>query len=146
MVFATSLPYSPVSEKIRQLVLEKIRQELLTPRGLRTLSPIDPKYKGCYEGTIRDRDLAYHQGTVWPWLLSHYVEGFLKIYGKEGLDLVRPLYDNMEETLFEHGVGTISEVYSGDPPHRPGGAISQAWSVSEIMRIKWMIDKLSEGS
>ncbi len=141
MVFAASLPYNPISEKIRQLIIDKIRQELLTPRGLRTLSPIDSKYKGNYEGTIRDRDLAYHQGTVWPWLLSHYVEGFLKIYGKEGVEQVRPLYENMESTLFEHGVGTISEVYSGDPPHRPGGAISQAWSVSEIMRIKWMIDK-----
>ncbi|MGD9493011.1 MAG: amylo-alpha-1,6-glucosidase [Bacteroidales bacterium] len=143
MVFVTSLPFSPVSEKIRQLIIDKIRQELLTPRGLRTLSPIDSKYKGNYEGTIRDRDLAYHQGTVWPWLLSHFVEGFLKIYGKDGVEQVRPLYDNMEPTLFEHGVGTISEVYSGDPPHRPGGAISQAWSVSEMMRIKWLIDKYS---
>jgi len=143
MVFATSLPYSPISEKIRQLILEKIHHELLTPRGLRTLSPIDSKYIGNYEGSIKERDLAYHQGTVWPWLLSHYAEGFLKIYGKDGLEHVRPLYDNMEPTMFEHGLGSISEVYSGDPPHKAGGTISQAWSVSEIIRIKWLIDKYS---
>lgn len=142
MVFATSLPYTPLSEKIRQLVLEKIRQELLTPRGLRTLSPKDVKYKGNYEGVIRDRDLAYHQGTVWPWLMGHYAEGYLKIYGKEGVDHVQQLFDQMEETMFEHGIGSVSEVYSGDPPHKPGGAISQAWSVAEILRIKWMLDQL----
>ncbi|PKP02342.1 MAG: amylo-alpha-1,6-glucosidase [Bacteroidetes bacterium HGW-Bacteroidetes-6] len=142
MVFATSLPYSPLSEKIRQLILEKVRQELLTSRGLRTLSPKNSAYKGSYEGVIRNRDLAYHQGTVWPWLLGHYAEGYLKIYGKEGVSHIKGIYNGMEEVIFEHGVGSVSEVYSGDPPHKAGGAISQAWSVAEIIRIKSMLDQL----
>jgi len=79
MVFATSLPYSPLHEKIRQLILEKIQQELLTPRGLRTLSPKHPDYKGTYCGNQKERDIAYHQGTVWTWLLGHFAEGYLKI-------------------------------------------------------------------
>lgn len=143
MVFATSMPFTPISEKVRQLVLEKIQQELLTSRGLRTLSPVDANYRGSYEGFIKDRDLAYHQGTVWPWLLGHYAEGYLRIYGKEGCEHIRGIYDEMEETLFEHGIGSVSEVYSGDPPHKAGGAISQAWSVAEIIRIKWMLDKFN---
>lgn len=141
MVFATSLPYSPVSEKIRQLILEKIKQELLTPRGLRTLSPKNPAYIGQYEGPIKDRDRAYHQGTVWPWLLGHFAEGWLKIHGRAGVSFIKDLYYGFEECMYDHGIGSISEVYSGDPPHQPGGAISQAWSVSEIIRIKDLINQ-----
>ena len=143
MVFATSLPYNPISEKIRQLILEKIKHELLTPRGLRTLSPKNPAYIGHYEGTIKHRDRAYHQGTVWPWLMGHYAEGYLKIHEKSGLSHIKDLYDGMEKCIYNHGVGSISEVYSGDPPHQAGGAISQAWSVAEIIRIAELIEKTS---
>lgn len=144
MVFATSLPYVPLSEKIRQLILDKIHQELLTPRGLRTLSPKNPAYKGFYYGDQAERDNAYHQGTVWPWLLGHYAEGFLKIHGKGGLSYIQCLYDGFDTAMKEHCIGTISEVYDGDPPHKPGGAISQAWSVAEILRIKRLLQKYSE--
>jgi glycogen debranching enzyme len=81
---------------------------------------------------------------VWPWLLGHYAEGYLKIYGKEGMPHIQAIYDGLEETIFEHGVGSVSEVYSGDPPHKAGGAISQAWSVAEIIRIKSMLDQLQQ--
>ena len=141
MVFATSLPYVCLSEKIRQLILEKIQQELLTPRGLRTLSPKHPDYKGSYFGDQRERDMAYHQGTVWPWLLGHFAEGYLRIHGKSGLSFIKKLYDRFESEMTERCIGTISEVFDGDPPHKSGGALSQAWSVGEILRIRKMIEK-----
>ena len=141
MVFAASLPYMPLSEKIRQLILETIRKELLTPRGLRTLSPNSPDYKDIYFGSQEERDNAYHQGTVWPWLLGHFVEAYLKIHGRSGLSFVKNIYEGFEPVMKEHGIASISEVYDGNPPHKAGGTISQAWSVSELLRIKWLIDK-----
>ncbi len=140
-VFATSLPYSPVDDSIKEAVLAKVRSELLTPRGLRTLSPKSPAYKGTYFGDQRARDLAYHQGTVWPWLLGHFAEGWLNLYGQEGLPLIRQLYDGFGSTMIEHGVSAISEVFDGDPPHKAEGAISQAWSVGEILRMNYLIKK-----
>jgi len=146
MIFATSLPYTPLSEKIRQLVVEAVRKELLTPRGLRTLSPKCPDYKEVYFGNQAERDNAYHQGTVWPWLLGHFVEGYLKIYGKSGLSFVKNIYENMEQTMFEHGISSISEVYDGNPPHLPGGTPSQAWSVAEILRVKNLIEQYEKSN
>ncbi|MGD0712008.1 MAG: amylo-alpha-1,6-glucosidase [Bacteroidales bacterium] len=142
MVFATSLPYSPLSDKIRQLVLERVQQELLTPRGLRTLTPKHPDYKGSYSGDQKERDIAYHQGTVWPWLLGHFAEGYLKVHGKSGLSLIKSLYDGFDSAMKEYCVGTIAEIYEGDPPHKAVGALSQAWSVGEILRMRKMIEKV----
>ncbi len=145
-LFAASLPYSPVSEQIRKLILDITERELLTPRGIRTLSPKSSEYKGVYEGDMMTRDSAYHQGTVWPWLLGHYVEGYLKIHGKGGIAHVQRLYNNFEPVMFEHGIGSVSEVYDGDPPHKPGGAPSQAWSVAELLRIDYLIDYYKNNS
>ncbi len=145
MVFVTSLPYSPVNEDICKDVLNTVKQELLTPRGLRTLSPKNPIYKGTYYGDQAQRDLAYHQGTVWPWLLGHFTEGYLKIYGKTGLPFIKALYQGFEPVMTENGIGTISEIYDGDPPHTARGAISQAWSVAELLRIHWLIKKYEGG-
>ncbi|MEI6765752.1 MAG: amylo-alpha-1,6-glucosidase [Bacteroidota bacterium] len=139
MIFAASLPYSPVSEQIRKLIIDTVGRELLTTRGLRTLTPKHPDYKGCYYGTMEQRDHAYHQGTVWPWLLGHYVEAFLKIHGDSGIQCIRKIYEGFEDVMTEHGVGSISEVYDGDPPHRAGGAPSQAWSVAELLRIDYLL-------
>jgi len=141
MVFATSLQYSPVSEEIRKQVLSKIKQELLTTRGLRTLTPVSAAYKGTYFGNQEQRDLAYHQGTVWPWLFGHFAEGYLRIHGKSGLTFIKGYYEEFSQTVTECGVGTISEIYDGDPPHTPKGAISQAWSVAEILRVYQLIQK-----
>ena len=143
MVLATSLPYSPIPEEIRKEVLSRVRQELLTPRGLRTLSPKSPIYKGSYYGNQSEREAAYHQGSVSPWLLGHFVEGYLKIHGKSGLSLIKSLYEGFEPVMTEHGIGTISELYDGDPPHLGRGAISQASSVAELLRISSLIKKYS---
>jgi predicted glycogen debranching enzyme len=139
MVFATSLPYSPIDELSRKRILSRIKQELLTPRGLRTLTPMSAAYKSNCFGNQPERDISYHQGTVWPWLLGHFVEGYLKIHGPSGLSFVKGLYDGFDPVMTEHGIGTISEIYDGDPPHVARGAISQAWSVAELLRINWLI-------
>lgn len=145
MVFATSLPYSPLSETQREAVLQKIKEELLTPRGLRTLSPKDPNYQGSYAGSQRERDMAYHQGTVWPWLLGHFVEGYLKNHAKSGVHFAETLLNGFAQTMTEHGIGTISEVFDGDPPHHAGGAISQAWSVAEVLRALMLVEQYKAG-
>jgi predicted glycogen debranching enzyme len=140
-VFACSLPYSPVTNQMKKNILDKIKKVLLTAKGLRTLSPDSPFYKGIYDGSQEERDNAYHQGTVWPWLLGHFCEGYLNIHGLSGLSLVEKLFNMFEEDMTTYGIGTIPEIYDGDPPHNPKGAISQAWSVGELLRIHNMIEK-----
>ena len=135
MVIAVSLPYSMLTKDEMKRVLDVADKELVTPRGLRTLSPGNPLYKGTYHGSQEERDNAYHNGTVWPWLLGPFCEGWLKVYGKQGEQRVRKLVFGLEEVMSEHGVSTISEIYDGDPPHAPNGTISQAWSVGEVLRI-----------
>ncbi len=143
-IIATSLPYTPINEQIRKEVIDVVMQYLLTPRGLRTLAPQHPDYKGSYFGDQATRDNAYHQGTVWPWLLGHFAEGYLRIVGKSGIPYIKSLYDGFEAVMKEHGIGTISEVYDGDPPHKAGGAISQAWSVAELLRILTILKKYNK--
>jgi len=145
-VFATSLPYSPLSEEQRKGVLDRVNSELVTPRGLRSLAPKNIAYKGTYEGNQTERDLAYHQGSVYAWLLCHFAEGYLRLYGIEGLPYIEGIYGKFEEVMTEHGIGTISEVYDGDPPHKPGGAISQAWNVAELLRLHWLLKKYKKSN
>jgi len=118
-----------------------VKQDLLTPRGIRTLSPKNDHYQSVYEGNIEARDKAYHQGTAWPWLLGAYAEAYLKLYGKSGLVDIKRMVAGFEEEMKVHGIGSISELYNGDPPHHGKGTISQAWSVAEMRRIIWMIEK-----
>ena len=105
------------------------------------MAPNHPAYIGVYEGDQESRDMAYHQGTVWPWLLEHFSSAYLKIHGSGGVSLINKLYKGFEEDMTICGIGTISEIYEGDPPHRPCGAISQAWSVAALLRMKRMIEK-----
>jgi predicted glycogen debranching enzyme len=135
MVIAVSLPYSMLDKDEMKRILDIADKELVTPRGLRTLSPGNPFYKGKYAGNQEERDKSYHNGTVWPWLYGPFCEGWLKVYGKQGIQKVRKLIYGLEEVMSEHGVSTISEIYDGDPPHAPNGTISQAWSVAEVLRI-----------
>ena len=143
MAIAISMPFSIPNSEQAGKILNILDKELVTSRGLRTLTPKNEKYKGVYKGNQKERDSAYHQGTVWPWLLGPFCEGWLKIYGKLGLDKVRKLIYGFEDVMNEHGITTISEIYDGDPPHSPEGSISQAWSVGEVLRIMQMIDKMS---
>ena len=139
-VIAISLPYSPLNDNMKNSVLEKTEEKLLTPRGLRTLAPGEENYKGCYAGDQRTRDMAYHQGTAWPWLSGHFAEAYLKIHGKNGLPFVQTMYKNFASAINEYGIGTIAEVYDGDAPYKAGGAISQAWSVAELLRMGDLIN------
>lgn len=135
MVIAVSLPYSMLDKEQMKKVLDVADKELVTPRGLRTISPGNKLYKGIYYGNQETRDSAYHQGTVWPWLLGPFCEGWLKVYGKQGVQKIRNLIFGLEECMSEAGITTLSEIHDGDPPHTPRGAISQAWSIGEVLRI-----------
>ena len=140
-VFACSLTYSPITDDMKERVLKVVTRELLTPKGLRTLSPKNPKYHGHYEGNQDERDNAYHQGTVWPWLIGAYIEANLKLYGKQFLPEAKELLEGFEEDMALYGLCSIAEVYDGDPPHHPNGSISQAWSVGEVLRSMKLIRK-----
>ncbi|MBR4219131.1 MAG: glycogen debranching enzyme family protein [Bacteroidales bacterium] len=140
MMLITGLPYVPISEKIRQLILKKTMEELLVTKGIRTLSPNDPEYKGHYGGTQAERDAEYHQGTAWPWLLGPFSDGMLAVYQKSALSLIERLLYNFEGCMRDYGVSTIAEVYDGDPPYRPNGAISQAWSVAALLHMKRLLE------
>jgi predicted glycogen debranching enzyme len=135
-IFAMSLTYPVLDRARRESVLEVVRQELVTPFGLRTLSPQDPRYCGRYEGTLYERDKAYHQGTVWPWLIGPYIRAYVRTYGlsEETTAYCRELFKGFLDHMKVNGLGTIAEVYDGDPPHRPRGCFSQAWSVAEVLR------------
>jgi predicted glycogen debranching enzyme len=139
-VFACSLPYTMISDTIKERVLELVRKVLLTPKGIRTLSPNDPQYVGIYEGSHEQRDNAYHQGTVWPWILGHFSDAYLQVHQKSGLSMVEKIFSSFEEDMTMNGIGTISEIYDGNPPYYARGAISQAWSVAELIRIYDLIE------
>ncbi len=140
-VIAASLPYIMLDDEQINKILKTIEKELLTPKGLRSLSPKNPNYKGRYEGDQTSRDLAYHQGTVWVWLISHFAEAYLRIHGKSGVRFIEKIYKGFEDDMFIAGLGTISEIYDGNPPHTPRGAISQAWSVAAVLYIKDLLEK-----
>jgi glycogen debranching enzyme len=118
-------------------VVEKVEEHLLTPFGLRTLAPRDPLYRGHYPGGPKERDGAYHQGTVWPWLLGPFITAYIKVNGgsEEARHQAQAWLSRLESHLVEAGLGHISEIFEGDAPHRPCGCIAQAWSVAEILRV-----------
>jgi predicted glycogen debranching enzyme len=132
-VIAASLPSTPLVEGELRMVLEVATAELLTPYGLRTLSPSDPSYRGFYGGGPRERDGAYHQGTVWPYLLGAYIDLYRRVNGPDAD--ITPLTTSLLEHLAEYGVGGVAEVFSGDAPHTPNGCPWQAWSVAELLRV-----------
>jgi predicted glycogen debranching enzyme len=141
-VFALSLSQKLLSDKTRKKVLALVESDLLTPYGLRTLSPADPAYRSHYRGDGPARDSAYHQGTVWPWLLGAYVEAALAlasepaVKARELLVYFKPLF---EDHLLQVGVGSLSEVFDAQEPYKAGGTPSQAWSVAEAIRAQELI-------
>ena len=130
-LFAISLPH-PVLDRSRwEPVLRTLRDELLTPFGLRTLGPREPGYQPRYEGDLRSRDRAYHQGTVWPWLIGPFIDAWTKVFPQHD---PRPLLAPLEAYLRENG--SVSEIFDAEPPHAPRGCVAQAWSVAEVLRLR----------
>ena len=135
-IFAVSLHYSMLSAERARAVVETVERELLTPVGLRTLNAKDPRYRGRYEGDQYSRDSAYHQGTVWPWLLGPFISAYVKVHGgsAQSRSHAHDLLRGIEQHLTEAGLGQISEIFDGDAPHLPRGCFAQAWSVAEVLR------------
>src|SRR6266478_5262796 len=132
-IFAISLEH-PVLEQTRwSSVVEVVEEKLLTPVGLRSLSPDHPDYKPIYSGDLRSRDGAYHQGTVWAWLIGPFVDAWLKVHPQDK-SAARKFLTRFPERMNENGIGTISEVFDAREPHSAGGCIAQAWSVAEVLR------------
>lgn len=134
-VIAISLAHSMVSKVKAKSTLRVVERELLTPCGLRTLSPKDPQYRGRYEGNPLNRDGAYHQGTVWPWLMGPYITAYVKTFGASaGRKVAAEWLNNFQQHLEEACLGQVSEIFDADPPHSPRGCAAQAWSVAELLR------------
>ncbi|MBO4743391.1 MAG: amylo-alpha-1,6-glucosidase, partial [Bacteroidales bacterium] len=136
--------YSPLEEEIFPLVLRAIDTELVTSRGIRSLSPRDPRYKGVYEGSQIERDLAYHQGCNHPFLLAPYIEVSFRVKGPSFWKRAEWLVEGFWADLSKHGVGAFSEIYDGDPPHEPHGTISSALSTSALLTVYSLLEKYKE--
>ncbi|MBR0334373.1 MAG: glycogen debranching enzyme family protein [Bacteroidales bacterium] len=145
-IFAASLDYSPLDKMQKKQVLDIVTKELLTPKGLRTLSPKSMGYNPIFEGPEERRTWAYHQGTAWPWLMGAYLEAYLKIYRMSGLTFAERCIYEFEDDLIDRGISSISELFDGNPPYRGRGGIAFAMSVAEILRVKQLISKLSENA
>lgn len=137
-IYAASLPHSPLTGEQQAAVVEVVRRELLTPVGLRTLDCASPDYVATYRGDMFARDRAYHNGTIWPWLIGGFIEAYLRV-NRRSLEAreqakawLQPLIDHLESSGC---VGSISEIFEAKPPHRPVGCFAQAWSVAEVLRL-----------
>lgn len=139
MIIACALPYKMLDEEAQLEVIQTVRQHLLTPKGLRTLSPRNPLYKGSQEGTPEERDFAAKNGSVWPWLLEFYVQACFDMNGDAFLPEAEEILANFNEDIQSYGIGSIGELFDADPPYAPRGAISQAWSVGSVVDIFAMI-------
>jgi glycogen debranching enzyme len=141
------LPYQVLVEPYARRVVETVERRLLTPIGLRSLAPREPGYTPHYGGGVRERDSAYHQGTVWPWLMGPFVHAWLRVRNdtpeaKREADarFLKPL----REHLSVAGLGHISEIADAEPPYRPGGCPFQAWSLGELLRASRLVEDATE--
>ena len=143
-LFAACLDYCPIDEELKSDIVATIKTELLTKRGIRTLSPRNEAYRGVYEGSQIDRDLAYHQGCAFPMLLAPYIDLLFKMMGCTFYKRAEYLVEGFYQDINKHGVGLFSELYDGDPPHEPHGAISCACSTSALLRIDYIMNQYKE--
>jgi predicted glycogen debranching enzyme len=136
-IFAISLHHTLLPLDKARRVVECVEKELLTPYGLRSLSPSDPRYRGRYEGDAMSRDGAYHQGTVWAWLIGPFISAYLKAFADDPRTPQRAAgwLVPFQQHLGEAGLNQVSEIFDGDTPHTPRGCIAQAWSVGELLRV-----------
>lgn len=144
MIFAVAFDYSPLDTVQQKSVLDFCTRELLTPKGLRTLSPKSGGYNPMYVGPQTQRDYAYHSGTAWPWLGGFYMEACLKIYGRTRLSFIQRQMIGYEDEMMYHATGTISELFDGNPPFHGRGAMAFAMNVAEILRTMKLIDQYSK--
>jgi len=143
-LYAVCLDYSPIEDEIKSEVIMTINNELVTKRGIRSLSPRNAKYKGVYEGSQTDRDLAYHNGCAFPMLLGPYIDICFKMMGTTFYKKAEYLTEGFYEDISKHGVGVFSELYDGDPPHEPHGAISSACSTAALLMVDYLMNKYKE--
>lgn len=140
-LYAIALEYSPVSDENKSSIMQTIANELITSRGVRTLSPRNEAYRGVYEGSQIERDLAYHQGCAWIIPLDYYIDLAFRMVGPSFLKRAEYLIEGFYKDIYKHGVGAFSELYDGDPPHEPHGAISSACSTAALLRIEYLLDR-----
>ena len=126
-------------DMILMTVKSNVRQHLLTPKGLRSLTPRNPLYKGTCDGSLAERDFAAKNGSVWPWLLPFYAQASFDIDGDAFLPQAEEMLASFEEEIQVYGIGSINDLYDADPPYAPRGAISQAWSVGAVLALYRMI-------
>lgn len=140
-LFAVSLRHGLLSASRARSVVQVVERELFTPIGLRTLAPGHPTYRPLYHGDQWSRDSAYHQGTIWPWLLGPFYEAYLRVHDfkPKAVERVRKQLDESVEQLGHGMLGQIAEIYDAESPHRPRGCPAQAWSVAELLRISWLL-------
>lgn len=148
-IFAVSLPFSPLPADRQKAVLGAVETNLLTPVGLRTLSPADPRYRRRYGGSCESRERAYHQGTAWAWLLGPFIEAYLHVHAGENATTAakkkaraqaKHYLAEFDTHLDKAGVGSVNEIFDGDKPHNPRGCFAQAWSVAEVLRAKCLVE------
>ena len=145
MLIAGSLRYSPLKDELKKRILDIARSELLTIRGLRSLSPRDNNYRGVTIGNHSEREQAYHNGTVFPWLIMPYADLCARLYRQTAVPYLEDLYNGFEESIFDNGICSVSEIYDGNPPHEARGCISQSTSVAALLYLKYVIEYLKEG-
>lgn len=144
-IFAVSMAFSPLSRDMQRAVVQTVAKELLTPLGLRTLNPSNRNYNSRYEGSQYNRDQAYHQGTVWPYLIGHFIEAYLKVNDfsgqskKEAVQFLEPLLSHFQQ---QGCLGSVSEIFDADHPQLPKGCFAQAWSVAEVIRAYCLINNI----
>ncbi|WP_321332819.1 glycogen debranching enzyme N-terminal domain-containing protein [uncultured Bacteroides sp.] len=141
MIFTVAFDYSPLDRVQKKQVLDIVTKELLTPKGLRSLSPKSAGYNPNYVGTQTQRDCAYHQGTAWPWLMGFYMEAYLRIYKMSGISFVERQLIGLEDEMTNHCIGSLPELFDGNPPFKGRGAVSFAMNVAEILRILKLLSK-----
>ena len=141
MIFSVSLEYSPLNRTQKRAILDIVTKELVTPKGLRTLSPKSEGHQPYYIGSPAQRDASYHQGTAWPWLFGAYLEAYLNIFGNSGVSFVERMLISLEEEMTLHCIGTFPELFDGNPPFTGRGGISYAKNVAAILRVLNLLKK-----
>ncbi|MGD9994904.1 MAG: glycogen debranching enzyme N-terminal domain-containing protein [Salinivirgaceae bacterium] len=143
-LIAAALPYSPLDEEQIKSIIDVVKNQLLTPIGIRSLSPVDPNYCPEYSGNHRERELAAYNGSVWPWLFAPYFDALVKVYPKSAQRAATRLLQNVVPEFQQHGLCSISEIYNGNPPHKAKGAIAFAMNTGELIRVRVMLAALTK--